>query len=57
MMPSVCDSLQEGCNGTQSRRLGTYLGFDVTVRYGFGTASKKLNLKKKKKFIMGYWTN
>ncbi len=45
-MPSVCDSLQEGCNGTQSRRLGTYLSFDVTVRYVSVQQVKKLNLKK-----------
>ncbi len=35
--------IKYGCNGTQIWRFGTYLGFNVTVRYDFGTAGEKIN--------------
>ena len=31
----------QGCNGTQKSRFGTYFGFQVTVRFIFGTVRKQ----------------
>ncbi len=42
---NILQSIYQGCNGTQTWRVGTYLGFDVTVRYGFGTAGGKTKHK------------
>ncbi len=40
----IISSSSDNINGTQILRFGTYLGFNVTVRYDFGTAGGKSKL-------------
>lgn len=48
---SIYLTICKGCNDTQKSRFDTYLGFGVTVRYGFGRTSIYLSLS----FCLSYY--